>query len=55
MPLVVVGAAVRLTTSDEAKEIPHALTKPRREIFIRVTSLGKFFQARLSDCLPVRE
>ena len=55
MPLVVVGAAVRLTTSDEAKEIPHALTKPRRETFLGVASLGTFLQARFSDCLTVRE
>ena len=55
MLLVAAGAAVRLTTSDEAKELPHALTKPRREAFIGVASLGKFLQARLSDCLPVRE
>ena len=40
--LVVAGAAVRPTTSDEAKEILHALTKPRGESFIRVVSFGKF-------------
>jgi hypothetical protein len=53
--LVVAGASVRLTTSGEAKKILHALTKPRRETFIGIASLGKFLQARLSDCLPVRE
>ena len=42
MPFVVAGAAIRLIRSDEAKEILHALTKPRGESFIRVVSFGKF-------------
>ena len=43
------------TRSDQAEEILHALAKPRREIFTRLASIGKFFHAGLSEGLSSRQ